>query len=397
MINFRDNKLKLSVALFVAASILSGCGSSGGDSTGKGNFEYVDRDEGSKSNQIYTAEVGLTPRQRFTKALKNLENGEDGQALAELNAYLVAVPRSNSAKNIVAQITTDSSDYFPSEHFKINLTSGASLSTLAKRYLGSALKFYALAKYNNIDNPSRVNIGQEIKIPMTQLARSQRDKDNALEHQKPISESADLAIAEEVEGAVENVEDLVETTETPEAEPVLAEVIPVAPIETAESVLRELQELIQRNDYAAAIEKLTTLSTFGKLNEASTGLAVATYIGRAKEIAESDNILAAKYYVKAGHLNLQEERNFSAFENFKMATALDDNNEQAMEDMLVLQKEIADSHHREASSAFRRQELDLAIENWDKVLKVDPDHSSAKLYRAQAIELKEKLRKLNQN
>lgn len=391
MISFRDNKVKLSVAFLVAGVILSGCASSGGDSAGEGSFEYVDREKGSK----YTAEEGLTPRQRFTKALKNLENGEDGQALAELNAYLVAVPRSNSAKNIVAQITTDSSEYFPSEHFIINLTSGASLSTLAKKYLGSALKFYALAKYNNIANPSRVNIGQEIKIPLTQLARSQRDKDNALERETPSLDNPDsIANAEDVEDSVDVV---AETSESPEAEPLLTEVIPVAPIETAESALRDLQELIQNSDYAAAIDKLTVLNTFGKLNEASTGLAVATYTGRAKEIAESDSILAAKYYVKAGQLNLQEERSFSAFENFKMATDLDDSNEQAMEEMLVLQKEIADNYHREASSAFRRQELDLAIENWDKVLNVDPDHSSAKLYRAQAIELKEKLQKLNQN
>ena len=94
---------------------------------------------------------------------------------------------------------------------------------------------------------------------------------------------------------------------------------------------------------------------------------------------------------------MTEEQTFAAFENFKMATDLDNKNDQAMEEMLVLQKEIADKYHREASSAFRRQELDLAIEKWDMVLKVNPDHSSAKLYRAQALELKEKLYKINQN
>jgi predicted TPR repeat methyltransferase len=80
-----------------------------------------------------------------------------------------------------------------------------------------------------------------------------------------------------------------------------------------------------------------------------------------------------------------------------MATELDGSNDQAMEEMLVLQKEIADKYHREGSSAFRRQELDLAIEKWDIVLSVNPDHSSAKLYRAQALELKEKLDNINQN
>ncbi|MEP1445354.1 MAG: LysM domain-containing protein [Paraglaciecola sp.] len=404
MISCMDNKIKLSAAILVAGLILSGCGGTGGGTAGKTTSAEVNKTKGVQNNKTYIAEVGLTPRQRFSKALEKLENGEDGQALAELNAYLEAVPRSNSARNLVAQISTDSSQYFPAEYFKVNLTSGTSLSTLAKKYLGSALKFYALAKYNNIANPSRVNIGQEIKIPMTQLARAQRDKDASQELEVPSADSEDasveLAMQEEineVNESAEAAEDLVESSEIPVEEPVLAEVVPIAPVETAESALSDLKELAQNMDYQAAIEKLATLSTFGKLNSESRDLAISTYIGRAKEIAETDNVLAATYFEKAGQLNLQKEEPFNAFENFKMATELDGQNDLAMEEMLVLQKEIADKYHREASSAFRRQELDLAIEKWDMVLKVNPDHSSAKLYRAQALELQEKLDNLNRN
>jgi hypothetical protein len=392
-----DNKLKLSATFLVAGLILSGCGASGGSSSGSDSTPVVNK---TVKKQIYTAELGLTPRQRFSKALEKLENGEEGQALAELNAYLGSVPSSNSARNLIAQISTDSSQYFPAENFIVNLTSGASLSTLAKKYLGSALKFYALAKYNNIANPSRVNIGQEIKIPLTQLARSQRDKDNALALEAPSLENedsvVDSAMAEEnnkVEDVVDVVEDMVEPTDI---EPPLTEIIPI-PVETAESAFSDLQELAKNKDYAAAIEKVTTLRSFGQFNKVSRELAIATYTGRAKEIAETDNILAATYYAKAGQLNLVDEETFAAFENFKMATDLDDKNDQTMEEMLVLQKEIADKYHREASSAFRRQELDLAIQKWNVVLKVNPDHSSAKLYRAQALELKEKLDNINQN
>jgi tetratricopeptide (TPR) repeat protein len=183
----------------------------------------------------------------------------------------------------------------------------------------------------------------------------------------------------------------------PESAPVLAVVIPSAPEETAESILSDLQELTQNNDYSAAIEKVTQLKTFGQFNTLGRELAISAYTGRAKEIAETDNILAATYYAQVGKLNLAVEETFTAFENFRMATDLDENNDQAMEEMLVLQKEIADKYHREASSAFRRQDLDLAIEKWDMVLSVNPDHSSAKLYRAQALDLKRKLDNINQN
>tara|TARA_R110002153_G_scaffold124543_3_gene270913 strand:+ start:9934 stop:11115 length:1182 start_codon:yes stop_codon:yes gene_type:complete len=393
MISYTGNKLKLSATFLVAGLILSGCGASGGSSAGKDTTPEVNKKNDTLNKQSYVAEVGLTPRQRFSKALEKLENGEEGQALAELNAYLISVPNSNSARNLIAQILTESSQYFPAENFIVNLKSGASLSTLAKKYLGSALKFYALAKYNNIANPSRVNIGQEIKIPLTQLAISQRDKDNALEREAPSleNEETDLAMAEEAD-SVDAVEDIEEPIE-----PLLTEVIPIAPVETAESAFSDLQELIEEQDYAAAIEKVAILRNFGQFNKESRELAIATYTGRAQEIAETDNILAANYYTKAGQLNLQKEASFAAFENFKMATDLDDQNDQSMEEMLVLQKEIADKYHREASSAFRRQELDLAIQKWDMVLKVNPDHSSAKLYRAQALELKEKLYNINQN
>jgi tetratricopeptide (TPR) repeat protein len=396
-----DNKLTLSATFLVVGLILSGCGASGDSSFGNVAAPVINK-------KIFTAEVGLTARQRFSKALEKLENGEEGQALAELEAYLIDVPRSNSARNLVEQISTDSSQYFPSENFKVNLTSGTSLSTLAKKYLGSALKFYALAKYNNISNPSRVNIGQEIKIPLTQLARTQRDAENSLDSEtlaeKNEQSNDELAMTKKASDAQNSandandvLDDKSESVVMPESAPVLAVVIPNAPEETAESTLNELQKLTQNNDYTAAIEKVTQLKTFGQFSTLGRELAIATYTGRAKEIAETDNILAATYYAQAGKLNLAVEETFTAFENFRMATDLDENNDQAMEEMLVLQKEIADKYHREASSAFRRQDLDLAIEKWDMVLSVNPDHSSAKLYRAQALDLKRKLENINQN
>jgi len=50
--------------------------------------------------------------------------------------------------------------------------------------------------------------------------------------------------------------------------------------------------------------------------------------------------------------------------------------------------------HREALNAYRAQDLDRAIDLWDEVLELDPDHESARLYRSQAVELKRKLSNL---
>ncbi|MFK7976049.1 MAG: hypothetical protein AB8C02_07920 [Halioglobus sp.] len=54
-----------------------------------------------------------------------------------------------------------------------------------------------------------------------------------------------------------------------------------------------------------------------------------------------------------------------------------------------------DKLHRTALRAYRAQNLDKAIALWDRVLAADSTHESAMLYRSQAIELKQKLRRLN--
>ncbi|MBQ0780909.1 MAG: LysM peptidoglycan-binding domain-containing protein [Thalassolituus oleivorans] len=51
----------------------------------------------------------------------------------------------------------------------------------------------------------------------------------------------------------------------------------------------------------------------------------------------------------------------------------------------------ADEYHKQASMAFRRQELDQAIALWDKVLEIDPSHQHAMSGRLQAMELRKKL------
>jgi len=50
--------------------------------------------------------------------------------------------------------------------------------------------------------------------------------------------------------------------------------------------------------------------------------------------------------------------------------------------------------HREALNAYRAQDLSKAIDLWDQVLAVDPGYENASLYRAQAIQLQNKLRNL---
>lgn len=45
------------------------------------------------------------------------------------------------------------------------VSSGETLSAISKKYYGEAGKYMEIAKFNNIANPDKIQVGQEIKIP----------------------------------------------------------------------------------------------------------------------------------------------------------------------------------------------------------------------------------------
>lgn len=229
---------------------------------------------------------GLDPQQRFREVLMQLEAGEPEQARAELAAYLEEQPGSEVGADLLRQIDLPPSEYFPADYRDIELASGESLSTLARQYLGSVYQFYALAKYNGIAEPGKLQAGQAIRIPLTDYAR-------------------EVFVMEDDPGAVA---EQVEPVDMPQ---------PTAEEEQAQT------QLIQ----------LIPVNTSGV-----------------------SRIEAASLPQPAGD---------------------------------------PDALHRKALDAYRAQDLDLAIELWDEVLTIDPSHESARLYRAQAVELQNRLRRLN--
>ena len=52
---------------------------------------------------------------------------------------------------------------------------------------------------------------------------------------------------------------------------------------------------------------------------------------------------------------------------------------------------LARRYEREAAQAFQRQNLDEAINKWDRVLALEPGNQKAKLERERAIDLRKKL------
>ncbi len=320
--------------------------------------------------EILTAEEGLTPQERFRKVLTLLESGQAPQARAEIIAYLEDRPRSQTVRGLLRQIDTPIEEYFPSESFTVVLEAGESLSTLANKYLGAVYEFFALARYNNIEVPRNTRIGQTIRIPATPgaLAAHAGTEETAPEEEVPVVE-----VAETVEEPVE-------------PEPPATEVI--EQLSTAEQLTRMLEE----EEFAAAV---SLISSMPELISDNADVALSAYLGHAQLEDTSDQDAAESLY-SAGTLFISSERDDEALDVLSQAVNRDPAHTGAMEALGELRQRLADGYHREASAAFRAQELDKAIEIWDRVLEIMPDHGSAQVYRAQALELKARLDSLQQ-
>jgi LysM repeat protein len=114
----------------------------------------------------------LTPMQAKSEAQKlalqaidMLQNGDEAGAQGVLDRALTLDASNDLAKKLMDQIRADAQKELGTPFFRYTVQRDDSLSKIAAAYLGDRFKFYILAKYNDISNPSRLAAGQVIKIP----------------------------------------------------------------------------------------------------------------------------------------------------------------------------------------------------------------------------------------
>lgn len=397
---------------------------------------------------LYQPEPDLTPRERLKKAISLLELGGAGQAGAELDAYLAEVPDSRLALDLKAQIAADPVAALGPQHFLYTMQPGDSISSVAKRMLGDPLKFYILARYNNLENPSEIEVGQTIRVPGKAPPKAVALKTAA---EKP------QAAAKEPQQAVQDAAlataPAVPAKNAPAPAPAVpAKVAPApAPAVPAKEETRESDAAAQRlravETEAQAIERvLSTAEDYrgrgehrSAINHLEEGLvefpeapvvrqvAVATYLDHADQLYGGGRLTEAERALKraaelepgnaavgkrldqvarrqrAENLFVEASR-FSnqnlpidAFDTYSEVVKLVPDHAEAKKQLVSLKPKVAEAYHRQALTAYRLQELDKAVQIWDKVLQdIDPNYEPAKVYRAQAKELMERLENLSQ-
>jgi Tfp pilus assembly protein PilF len=315
---------------------------------------------------------GLGARERFQLAINQLQQGDAAHAAVELKAYLAEVPNSVPAKTLLAQIETPIEMLYPADNFTVQLGRDETLSSLAGVYLGDVLAFYGLARYNNIENPSRLIAGQSIRIPSTPQTLAAQAMRASMQQQASVLPS-------------------------PPAPPPAAGAPPARTPPRAAAAPRDpwaaIRQAVAAGRFDDAIKQAEAIR--GNPDAVQAAVLASAYAGNARAIRASNAAQAGTQAVRAGQLYLETaNRPEDALEPLRLAIAINPGDARAQMLLTSATSKAADLYYRNGVAAFQKQDLDGAIAAWDKTLAIDPGHKNAQLNRAQAIELKQNLQRL---
>ena len=150
----------------LALAVLSGC-------EGLPAFKSSIPDSGVDQSAAPTVADGRSGRtgeetHELRQAIDLLQDGNLKQGRAGLVSVLKRNPANQTARSLLRQIDTDPKALLGEEYTLYTVRPGDTLGELADRLLGDAVSFLALARYNDIQRPKVLHVGQTLKIPVTQ-------------------------------------------------------------------------------------------------------------------------------------------------------------------------------------------------------------------------------------
>jgi tetratricopeptide (TPR) repeat protein len=127
---------------------------------------------------------------------------------------------------------------------------------------------------------------------------------------------------------------------------------------------------------------------------AAPPLPVAVPVARAESVEQGKSTQAEHLY-QDGQQALRDGDKDKAYDLFVQSLRLEPKDQRPRAAAEQLKPELIALHDRKAREAFRRQDLNTTIKEWDRVLELDPNNETARLERQRAEELKKHLEGVN--
>ncbi|MDF1554823.1 MAG: LysM peptidoglycan-binding domain-containing protein [Deferrisomatales bacterium] len=104
-------------------------------------------------------------RTHYMAGLDALQVGDEKRAWDALFLCLCKTPDNSIAQRLLRQIESPPAEFFGDQYTEYQVQPGDTLSKIAKQAYGDPFLFYALARYNGIDNPSQLRTEQTLRVP----------------------------------------------------------------------------------------------------------------------------------------------------------------------------------------------------------------------------------------
>lgn len=433
------NIYKTGILVVFTAFLVSGCVSSSG-TPGKSKMEqaslvldHIARGEALELDELYTKaleqyelaltidpadEVAAIHKKKVLSILwnqaqdhynKGLVLDEQGKYEAARKEYLSALQNWPDHKEAKAKLTPGGVSEATDKYIVHELAYGESVSILGKIYYGDLKTYPIIGKFNNLEDVTKVQVGQKLKIPVIQgvsLSDLQARHEEYLESRETDKSSADeeQAYQEAVEIKAEEkvTPPMVDTGDT--VPPSQETAVPEEPTEGQKTAMVKEEELSPPLKEEPEQEKEEAALPL-PYNEALVFYNNKQYdqaIPLLKEAREKDpqnrdiQSMLFDSHFQYGLIQFQKEEFLEAKESFESALAQDPSCEKCPGYIEKCETTFKEKHYNLGIHYFGKEQLEKAINEWKMVKEIDPGYKDVSPNLKKAELLYERLESIKQ-